>query len=126
MLFIPYTVGDKFELLEDCGSIGYIKCSKCGKMANFMLKSGTLQNHVDGVIPLGRKRKTFIIECSECEGKFVPHEDKIDYFIKLTEELPADIDYDDLERDVANAFENKTDFYLTPEQALENFPKLCV
>lgn len=126
MLLIPYSYGDKFESTDDYGSVGYIKCSKCGKMANFTLQTGTLQNHIDGVLPAGRKRDTYVLECSKCGSLFIPHDDKVDSFIELTKKFPASFDFDEMEEKVAEAYANKTEVYLAPEQELERFPLDCV
>lgn len=126
MLLIPYSTGDQFESLDDYGSVGYLKCRKCGKMANFTLQTGNLQNHIDGFIPAGRKRKAYIIECSKCGALFIPHDDKIDDFIELTKKFPVNFDYDAMEEIVAETYKDKSEVYLTPEQELERFPLDCV
>ena len=126
MLFVPYSYGDKFESLDEYGSIGDIKCGKCGKMANFALQTGTLQNHIDGVFPAGRKRKTYIIKCNKCGAIFIPHDDKIDELIESTKKYPASFDFDALEEEVEKAYKDKTEVYLTSEQELERFPLDCV
>lgn len=125
MILVPYTVGNKFNETDDLGSIGYIKCNQCGKIANFRLKKGTLQNKMDGVIPLGRKHETYMIQCRNCNSNYIPKEEKLDQMIELTKNYPASFDHEMIEKEIDKLYKNKTEIYLTGEQAITQFPILC-
>ena len=72
ILFIPYTYGDEVVIEDELGPLGYVKCSKCKKMSLYTMGEGTLQKRIDSIIPAGRKRKSYIIQCHKCKAFFLP------------------------------------------------------
>lgn len=125
-VFIPYTVGDKVNVGAEIGPIGYFKCKKCKKMALYIMEEGTLQNHIDGFIPMGRKRKSYIIECKRCGNFFTPKDGKEYELIKLTEKYPANIDFEEIENEISELYEKDKSKYTSPDIAIKQFPKDCV
>ena len=126
VLFIPYTYGDEVAVSDEIGPLGYFKCGKCKKMSLHVMEEGTLQKHIDGFIPAGRRRKTYLIECEKC-GKFsVPKDGKEESLLELINQYPAQIDFEQIESEVSEFYSSDSCNYANPDEAIERFSKDCV
>lgn len=126
VLFIPYTYGDEVTVSDEIGPLGYYKCSKCKKMSLHLMEEGTLQKHVDGFIPAGRKRNSYLIECTKCKKFFIPKAGKEADLFELTKQYPTNIDFEEIESEVSEFYSNKHHNYTNPDEAINQFPKDCV
>lgn len=126
VLFIPYTYGDEVTVGDEIGPLGYYKCKKCKKLSLHVMEEGTLQKHIDGIIPAGRKHKSYIIECNKCGSFFVPKAGKESELYELIEQYPASIDFEQIESKVSDYYSNDSHIYINPDVAIEQFPKNCV
>lgn len=125
-ILIPYTYGDKVTAGEEIGPIGYFKCKKCKKMSLHVMEDGTLQKNIDGFIPAGRKRKSYVVECNKCGRFFIPKPEKEDYLVELAKHNPKRKDFEQIEFEVSEYYSKNSKDYTNPDMAIEQFPNNCV
>ena len=126
VILIPYTYGDKVTVGDKVGPLGYLKCKKCKKLALHIMEEGTLQKHIDGFIPAGRKHESYVIECNRCGNFSIPKVGKEGELYELIKQYPANIDFEQIESLVSDFYSNDSHVYLSPDAAIEQFPKNCV